>query len=198
MGDETKSLRLLAVAGIAALVSSCASSPSVQFYTLAPVAPQHAAAHVVGGPVQVAAVHVPAVLDRQEMVRETGSNRIEFSDRHRWGAPLGQMIRLVLTQNLDRRLPRGMIVFPHEPAPPETNTVDVDIVQFDSDASGSTELAASWSLLQAETGKVLVSRQVHLTERAESGSYGEQAEAMSRVLGRLADDIAAALAARTP
>jgi uncharacterized lipoprotein YmbA len=193
-----KLVRLLTAAGAMALLAACATSPAVQFYTLAPVAPQQRPAHVTGAPLQVAAVHIPPALDRQEMVRRSSANELEMSDSNRWGAPLAQMVRRVITQDLDRRLPQGMVVFPDEPAPPETDAIVVDILRFDADASGAVEFVASWSLLPPGSDVPSVSRQVHFTERAEAESYADQATAMSRVLGRLADDITAALAARSP
>jgi uncharacterized protein len=49
---------------------------------------------------QVDAVHIPAVLDRAEMVRQSGSNGLSISERDRWGAPFGEMARDVLARDL--------------------------------------------------------------------------------------------------
>jgi uncharacterized lipoprotein YmbA len=189
---------LLTAAGAVTLLAGCATSPAVQFYTLAPVAPQQNPPHVAGAPLQVAAAHIPPALDRQEMVRRSSSNKLEMSDTNRWGAPLAQMVRRVLTQDLAQRLPQGMVVFPDEPAPPETKAIVVDILRFDADADGTVKFIASWSLLPAGSGGAPVSRQVQFNELAGAEGYADQARAMSRVLARLADDITSALAARSP
>lgn len=191
-----KRMTFLAALGLLPLLSGCATSPPVNFFTLDTVEAQQQPSQASGAPVQIASVHIPPALDRQEMVRESAPNELEMSDRNRWGAPLGQMIRRVLTQDLAKRLPSGRVVLPQEPPPSETNDIVVDILQFDSDASGKVVFDGSWSLLEAGSGTALLDRQVHLTERAAPKDYGSQAKAMSRILGRLADDIAAALAAQ--
>jgi hypothetical protein len=189
-----KLLSLLAAAGVCALPSGCSSSPPARFHALAPVAPEKVPPSVSGAPVRVAPVRTPAVLDRQELVRRTSATGLEVSAVDRWGAPLAEMVREVLTLDLAERLPEGMVVFPDEPAPPEVGAVVVDILRFDRDAAGEVELVASWSLLPGGSAVATTSRQVRLTEPGAEG-YADQARAMSSVLGRLADDIAAALAA---
>ena len=186
----------LAVLGLVALLGGCATSPPVNFFTLDAVEAQRQTPQQTLAPVQIASVHIPPALDRQEMVRESAPDELEMSDRNRWGAPLGQMIRRVLTQDLAKRLPAGSVVFPREPAPPETNDIVVDILKFVSDAHGTVSFEGSWSLLAAGSGKTLLDRQVRLNDQAAPKDYGDQAQAMSRILGRLADDIAAALTAR--
>jgi uncharacterized lipoprotein YmbA len=71
----------------------------------------------------------------------------------------------------------------------------IDILQFDEDVGGNVVFEGTWSLTASDTDKPLASRHVHLSARVRSSSYGDQAEAMSRVLGALSDDIARELAA---
>ena len=176
---------------LVALLAACGSSPPTHYYTLDPVSGAAAPGTIAGAPVQIVAVHIPPTLDRQEMVRETAANALDISDQNRWGAPFGEMARRVLTQDLAARLPKGAVILPQQPAPPNTRKVVVDILQFERRASGDVVFDGSWSLLRAGADTPLTTRHVHLSESAGAG-YAAQAQAMSRILGRIADQIAAA------
>lgn len=187
-------MRWLALLGLVALLSACGSSPKTQFYTLDPVAPQAPRQAAASMPVQVAAVHIPPALDRQEMVRETAPHQLDVSDQNRWGGSLDNMIQRVLTQDLAQRLPPSGVVLPQEPAPAQHDSIVVDILQFDQDATGQVVFDGSWSLTDSASDKPLASHHVRLSARAGSKSFGEQAAAMSQVLGELSDNIAGELA----
>jgi uncharacterized lipoprotein YmbA len=188
------------VFGLALLLSACGSSPKTQFYTLDAVPPQGATQAAASTPVQVAAVHIPPTLDRQQIVRETAPHQLDVSDQNRWGGSLDSLIQRVLTQDLTQRLPAGSVVLPQEPAPPRHGAIVVDILQFGEDASGQVVFDGSWSLTGSDGDKPLASRHLRLSARPPSNSYGDQVAAMSRVLGELSDNIAGelAVATRTP
>ncbi len=175
------------------VLAGCGSSPATQFFTLDAVRPSAAPAQSAGVPVQVVAVHIPAALDRQEMVRAGAANTLAVSDQHRWSAPLGDLVQRVLTQDLAERLPKGMVVFPEEPAPPAVSELVVDILQFQRDADGNVTFDGSWSLLPSGSDTRNLSRHVHLSEHASGPNYGEQASAMSRILAHVADQVAASV-----
>jgi uncharacterized lipoprotein YmbA len=179
----------------ALLLASCASSPPAKFFTLAPTTASDASAAAASvAPVQVAAVHIPPALDRQEIVRQSGANELEISDRHRWAAPFAEMTQRVLTQDLAARRPHGSVILPKEPAPPMTGMIVVDILQFACDPSGKVVFDGAWALVPAGADAPSLNRRVHLTESANPGDYGDQVRAMSTILGHLADDISTALA----
>lgn len=195
---------------LGALLGSCASSPPTQFYTLEPVQPcqprsagangcqpvsiQERTLHASGGPIQVAPVHVPALLERQEIVSERGPSELILSNRHRWGAPVAEMTRRTLTQDLLQRMQGNQVVLPEQPAPPNTREIVVDILRLQSDAGGRVVLQGSWSLLPAGSDTPTLMRNFSFAEQASASSYAAQVQAMSRLLGQLADDIAGAVA----
>lgn len=180
------------------LLAGCGSSPPTQHYTLDPVAPRQPATTVSGVPVKVSAVHIPPSLDRQEMVREGADHKVEVSDQNRWSAPLDQMIQGVLTQDLSRRLPPGMVVLPQEPAPGDVREIVLDILKF-AQTGNSVVFDGSWSLLRAGSDKAELNRHLSLNENAgSSGTYADQAGAMSRIVGQISDQIAAALPSAGP
>lgn len=178
---------------LALLLTGCAASPPARFYTLDPVAPLSNPPATAALTVQVAAVRIPGILDRQEMVRESAPETLELSDRNRWGAPLGQMMQRVLTQDLAARLPGSTLLGPTALPPAGSRIVAVDVLRFDAGPSGEIVLQGSWTLLAAGNDRPLASHSVNLASAGPIGDYAEQAAAMSRLLGRLADRIAAAL-----
>src|SRR5581483_1764557 len=144
-------------------------------------------------PIQVVAVHVPPSLDRLELVARTGPNSVRIDDGDRWSAPLADMARSVLAQDLAARLPAGAVVMPDAPMPPGTQRLVVTMAQFGLDADGAARLVASWSLLTGDDDTVALRRQVALTAApAQSGAAGDAA-AMSALLGQLADRVVDAL-----
>jgi uncharacterized protein len=172
-------------------VTSCRSSPPAKFYTLASVAPAHADranADSTTVPLQVSAVHIPSILDRQEMVSESTATHIAISDQHRWVAPIAEIVRRVLTQDLAERLPSGSVIYVDEPAPARVKAIVVDILRFDGTANGMVVFDGGWSMVSGDT--VVLSRHMRLTDRAPMGDYEQQAVAMSRILGVVADSIA--------
>lgn len=187
--------RLCAAAlGVCAL-NGCASSPPVQYFALESVAPQGAAV-TPSSPIsiQVAQVHLPPALDRKQMVRHTGPFTLDISDQHRWSAPLDEMVRRVLSEDLMRALPPGSVVLPEEPAPSATRKIVVNIVEFAPDASGTIHFEGTWSLVTADSPGAPQNRSVRLAEPADAKDPADQVKAMSRILDRLATAMAGAVA----
>lgn len=188
------------LAGAACLVG-CGTSPPTRFYSLAPEPPSSAEASQSGVapsgtttsegvPVRVGAVHIPPILDRREIVRSGPGERLELSGVVLWGAPVDEMVQQVLTQNLIERLPAGKVVLPAGPAPTGTETIVVDLLQFQSDTEGTVVLQGSWSLLAPAAGSPAFVHDFRYEQSAGAQDYGGEAAVMSRLLGRLADDIA--------
>ena len=175
------------------LLASCRSSPPKHFYVLDPVPAQQRSSTAAGTLVQVAAVNIPASLDRQEMVREGATGSLQISDINRWGAPLADMTQNVLTRDLTGRLPVGAVLPPRTNAPPGTFEITVDLLQFGRDATGNVVLDGGWALYRLGSDTPVMNRQVKLSEEPGAADYPSQVQAMSRLLGRMADEIAGSL-----
>jgi len=178
---------------LALTLADCGTSPKTHYFTLASVPPSEPAKASIAAPVTVAAVHVPPALDRSEMLRRTGANSVEISGQALWTAPLGEMIRRVLSEDLAARLPRGKVVLPDAPAPAHTERIVVAIAQFGPAADGKVALDGSWSLLRSGRDEPALRRDISLTAAAAADPAGEAA-AMSRLLGQVATRIADTLA----
>lgn len=177
----------------ALVLANCGTSPKTHYFTLTAVPGSEQEKASISSPVAVAAVHVPPSLDRRELVRRTGANTVDISDQDRWTAPLGEMIRRVLSQDLATRLPTEKVVLPDSPSPPHTAQIVVTIAEFGPDANGRTTLDGSWSLLEGGRANPVLRRNVTL-ETSSSAGAGSQATAMSELLGQLATRITATLA----
>ncbi len=175
---------------LAALPVGCRSSPPKRFYVLDAISGQ-ASFPGPTAPLQIAQVNIPAALDRQEMVSENAPDALQISDVHRWGAPLADMVQNVLTRDLIGRLPVGKVILPRAGAPAGAYEITVDILEFNADAKGNVVLDGGWSLFRLGSDAPIMGRHVTFDERVAPGDYAAQAQAMSRLLGRLADDIAA-------
>lgn len=177
------------------VLASCRSSPPKHFYVLDAVpSPERGPSAAPKAAVQVAAVNIPPALDRQEMVREGAADSLQISDRNRWGAPLADMTQAVLTRDLMERLPEGAVIPPRTAAPAGIYEITVDLLQFGSNATGSVVLEGGWSLYRLGSDTPLLNRNVQLSERpGPAADYATQARLMSRLLGRLADEMVTSL-----
>jgi uncharacterized protein len=180
--------RRITILLLVTLLADCRSSPPKRFYVLDPIPAQERSSAATGKVVQVAAVNIPASLDRQEMVREGANGSLQISDIDRWGAPLADMTQNVLTRDLAARLPAGAVLPPRTNAPPGTFEITVDLLQFGRDATGNVVLDGGWALYRLGSDTPIMNRQVKLSEGG-STDYASQVQAMSRLLGRMADDI---------
>jgi uncharacterized lipoprotein YmbA len=187
-------MRALTIILSAALLAGCAHSGDTVFYTIDPVAPPSAApTGAYAGPLQVDDVRLPAVLDRPELIRRTGPNTMAVDDFSRWAAPVGDLARRALTEDLVARLPAGSVLYPGAAAPPGAAGLNVDVLDFGVD-NGVGHLDVSWSLASAGSNAPPAGRTLHLTvAESDTGSAGT-ADAMSRLMAALADAIAAQLA----
>ena len=173
------------------LLAGCGSSPKTQFYALSslPSATGHRSASIT---IQLSAVHVPPLLDRRQMVSMSGANSVKISETNRWSAPFDEMVRNVLAQNLAARLAPNQVILPDAPAPPGTASLVVTIAKFAPNVSGMVTLQGSWTVLNGESGAPITRRNFNLTT-GPATTPDSAAGAMSEVLARLANQIAAAL-----
>jgi uncharacterized lipoprotein YmbA len=181
------------VALVALVVVGCAGTPQTRFYSLDEVAlpaPSVAVARRIGlGPVEL-----PRYLDRPQIVSRVAGNRLEVDEFNRWGGPLDAEMRRVLRARLARGLDDVEV---YDYASQVGATVDfrlpVDVRRFDGGPGGAVVLDVAWSIIDAETLAVVESRTAVYTANWETAGYAAYAAVLSDLLGRLGDDMAAAL-----
>ncbi|MFP4891830.1 membrane integrity-associated transporter subunit PqiC [Paraburkholderia sp. EG304] len=176
-------------------LTGCGHSIPTRYVTLNPMPADAPPATAPMQPIQLTAVHIPAVLDRLEVVTLASQNRLTIDDSDRWGAPLAQMMRKTLAQDLLTRLPAGSFVVPDAPAPPGTRRLVVTVLNATANASGTLTLQAEWTLLNGHSDQVPLRQQVTLDSAMDGHDAFAQAAALSRILADLADRIAASVVA---
>lgn len=186
--------RLVAAMAALVMLHSCASSPPTHYVTLNDVPGAVGAVPV--HPVQLTTVHIPAELDRPEVVTQPAPNQLEISETERWAAPLGQLMRLTLARDLQTRLPEGVFVLPDSPAGADTRALVVNLTHIELPSNGALTIDATWTLVTRRPDHIVFTQHATLRAAVMSNDVDAKAAAMSQVLGELADQIADSMGAR--
>jgi uncharacterized lipoprotein YmbA len=178
--------RALLLAPVMLVVARCAS-PDPAMYTLRAVP----GAVQGGGPasVKLSRPGLAGYLDRPEIVRDSTANRLLLRSGERWGEPLGDMIGRVLAEDLNQRL-SGTSVFTEAGSisADATLRVELDVLRFDLDASGTVVLLAQVAVQRGHDPAA--TRSLQLTARPAGDGTPELVTAMSGLVGQLADAVA--------
>ena len=178
---------------IAVTMTACGRSPKTHFYTLdaVPAAPRAEHAARSDAPVTVGRVELPGTLDRLSIVTRGDRNQVSVSDQDRWAAPLDELVRRALTDDLRMRLPPGTVLAPGDGAPNGARSLALNVQHFMADQSGRVDLDAEWTLQRRD--KPGAPQHAAIQVNATGQDDGATAAAMSQALGELADRIAAEL-----
>jgi uncharacterized lipoprotein YmbA len=169
-------------------LAGCGSS-GPRFYTLQKVSGPSEATEP--STIEIGRPGLAGYLDRSEIVLKNDSYRISTNDQTRWAEPLGDMIGRVLTQDLSQRL-RNSSVYDQAgaiTAAPDAR-VEVDIVSFNKDDSGSVALNANVAIEQGGTHRPIAARHVVLQQASDNSDPETLVATMSNLLGSLSDRIA--------
>ncbi len=172
------------------LLAGCGSPPT-RFLALSPVAPTTRAQHpACTRKLTVTRVLIPAMLDRESVVRAKAPGEIEISGTDRWAAPLDQMIQRVLADDLRDRLLPGSVLMPGDPVPHSGAAgLALNVLSFMPGPDATAGLTADWTLLDPR-GKPLATHSGTVSSPAADAGQ-DAAAAMSAALGALADRIVA-------
>jgi uncharacterized protein len=184
-------LSLVAVAGCGGRAAP------THFYLLAPqgklASPAGDANAVTVG---VGPVRLPPYLDRPQVVTRRGQDEIGLSEFELWGEPLADGVPRAIAEDLRVLLPGARIaLFPWVGPRVVQYQLLVDVVRFDGSLGGDVTLEAGWRILGDDRKDVREGRFTHSEATGEPGYVG-LVGAMSRSLGALSREIAAALPAR--
>jgi len=188
-------MRRRTVLAVLLILGGCGSSPKTQFYTLVPKPPAGQPARVMQAepPLVVGRVALPGTLDRAALVTQGPGPAISVSSDERWVAPLDELVRRALTDDLRARLGAAAVLAPGDPSPPGgARRVVLTVQRFSADSSGMVVLEADWTLATGNPPKAGKIRHVRIAESAGSAEGDAVANAMSRALGELADDLSRA------
>jgi uncharacterized protein len=170
--------------------SGCRSA-STRIYTLEPTAP---ASHIDiyhAPALRVDTLNVPAGWDRIEILKLSAAGTLQINDFDHWAAPLAQMARQTLSEDLDQRLPSGSVIYPRLPKSSGALGVNVDILDFNVDASHAS-MRASWIIVPSGDAQGTKRSAAELRSSMSSEDPAAVVHAWSDLIGQLADRIAAA------
>jgi uncharacterized lipoprotein YmbA len=174
---------------VAVALGGCRSAPT-RIYILAPAAPashidiRHAPA------LRVDTLNVPAGWDRIEILTLSAAGTLRISDFDHWAAPLAQLARHTLTDDLDQRLPAGSVIYPRLPKPGGALGVNVDILDFTLGPSQAS-MRASWIIGASGDAQGAKRSTAEFRRSMSSEEPAAVAHAWSDLIGQLADRIAA-------
>ncbi|NNJ84429.1 MAG: membrane integrity-associated transporter subunit PqiC [Gammaproteobacteria bacterium] len=175
---------------VAAIVlTGCATfSEQKKHYLMLPVVPDTSPSRldiVVG----VGPVTLTDYLQRQNIVVRESSTRIHIAPNDRWAAPLDAHLSELLAKNLRQRLglTEGIPTFPWPSSVRVDYQVTVHITRF-IHYTDRVYLDANWRILDGPSSMTAE----HLTQiEVPSGTdYDQVVDTMSRMVGRLSDEIA--------
>jgi hypothetical protein len=144
-------------------------------------------------------ISFPAYLQRPQIITRIGANEISLSEVHRWGAPIDDNFTRVLAQNLSEIVGTQQIaIYPWYSTLALDYVVSVDVTEFDVDDAGEGHLLARWRIHGGEPDKLLRTGIADLREPAVDDSPDAAVAALSRLVEKLAREIAGGLEALRP
>ena len=197
--------RACCVIGLVMLAACSATAPS-RFYTLSSVKPEPALEAAASdsrrdtnpSTLLVEIVEIPQTLDRPQIVRRSGDNKVEIAEIDRWSEPLDGMIRHMLADDLTTRLPKVRVLTSTPASVPIDRTLMLEIDRFDADAAGMVRLTAQWFVLSADKTIPRVARRSAIELSAGATDTEAVVVAMSSALASLSAEMASALLALSP
>lgn len=150
-----------------------------------------------GPALRIDTLNVPASWDRIEILSPSAAGELRISEFDHWSAPLAQIARQILSDDLDQRLPLGSVIYPRLPRPVGALGINVDILEF-TVVGSQASMRAGWFIVPAAGSQSTKSGVASLQASMTSREPAAVAHAWSELIGRLADHIATDAATFTP
>ncbi|MBW4033835.1 MAG: membrane integrity-associated transporter subunit PqiC [Proteobacteria bacterium] len=181
--------RWLCLLGVALVLTGCAATPTT-YLTLAPI--PGPTTPITLPPLAIAKVMMPAAIDRLYLTSATGPTTLHVADHARWAAPLDGEAQNSLADDLAQRLPGTTVLHPGDPAPAGgARLVSVNVTRFLPEHS-QVVLNADWRIAARRHHRTIAAGRDHIVIPS-ADTPADRATAMSRALGRLADQMVARL-----
>jgi uncharacterized lipoprotein YmbA len=172
------------------LLAGC-SAGSKSFYMLTADGPAPSG----GGPgIGIGPVSLAEYIDRPNLVIAEAPNQLAVAEDHRWAGDLASSITRVTATNLGRHFGTGNVrTYPWQGDDGLRYQITLDIRQFHGGSDGYAVIEAGWRAYSLPDRTLKTSRTFVDREALESDGYQPLVAAQSRLLSRLAADIAASL-----
>ena len=189
------------ILGLIFLISgSCAlrSSATTKFYMLSPLARPVVETQDEKGQkcktIGVGPLHLPAYLDRPQIVTRVNPNEIKLAEFDNWAEPLKDSVNRVLVENLTRLLcTEAVVIFPWKKSSHIDYQIDIKIVWMDGKLGEKAILVSQWAVIDAFDKSVLLTKTSQYTESITDTGYSALVAAHSRLIAALSQDIANAI-----
>lgn len=181
----------LAILGLVAAALTACAGPPIHYYTLDPVPPEVTPVTANSRtqlPLMVT-VSLPETLDRPELVRVAGPDRLDISGTERWAAPLDDLVRRALAQDLAERMPGRVVLADSLPESAPAETLAVTLDHFVPDLAGTVTVDGHWVVLGSSPTAAPTPGNAVVTVAADNSSAAAAVRAMSTALGQFADRI---------
>jgi uncharacterized lipoprotein YmbA len=188
------SLLVMAVSGCSLLQAQPDRS---RFYLLAPVqeaATDNPATPLASLTIGLGPIRFPDYLQRTEIVRRIGENRLQFSELDRWAEPLEANFARVLSRSLRLLLHTDEIaIHPWIVSFQADYQVPVEVLRFELEADGAAHLVARWVLKDRSGKKLLRAKESNFAVPASARGTDAAVAALSATVGDLGREIAGAI-----
>ena len=172
------------------LLAGCGAGPKA-FYVLTSDGPAPSGG---GAGVGVGPVNLAEYIDRPNLVLAQSANQLAVAENHRWAGDLSASIARVTAANLGRRLNTGNVrTYPWRNDTEIRHQITLDVRQLHGGADGYAVIEAGWRAYSLPDRKLAASRTFVDREAIGADGYPALVAAQSRLLSRLAADIAGAL-----
>lgn len=179
-------IRIFSLLLVGLLVAGCSGSKS--FYVLTADGPSPSGS---GRAIGVGPISLAEYIDRPNLVIQDGPNLLAVAEDHRWAGDLSASVARVTAANLGRRLNTGNVrVYPWQRDDEINQQVTIDIRQLHSGSDGYAVIEAGWRVYSLPGRTLKASRTFVDREPLEKDGYQPMVAAQSRLLARMADEIA--------
>jgi|GEM_PF-1224255 len=141
-------------------------------------------------------VTLPEYLKDRHVLVRSGANQLEGLPADYWAEPLDAGFPRALLYDVSQAMHTGSaVLYPWYSSKRVRWAVPIDVLQFETSASGEGLLVARWRVIDEPDGTVAFASESHIVEPA-SGPAGESTEQRVAVLRRSVTRLAGEIAAR--
>lgn len=171
-------------------LSSCATQRN--YYVLSPIgSPPSSGGPGIGvGPIDMA----DYLVERPYVTFQSSPNRLEISDLHEWAGDLRNDFGRVLASGLGKHRGSGNVyTYPWDRQSELKYQVTLDIRRFHGTSDGDALLEVAWRAYALPSSRIIKAKTSILREPMEIDGFEELVAAQSRLIDRLASEIASSL-----
>jgi len=188
------------LAGILFIMGCGGSKPS-RFYTLSPV--RGVTGNSNTNPtldriaIGIRTLKLPEYLLRDQLISRSENNRIVLSEFDRWAEPLEANFKRVLVEDLSQDIPTNKIfLFPAKDTSVTNYQLLLEVTEFEMRENNTVVLSARWGLEKGEDIVFLMNKRSSFSEQISGSLHEDIVAAMSRLTGKLSNEIAAEVRSR--